>query len=153
MNINNVWNIEFELKGDILREFNLLEIKDIYDHLQDLWTYCTTKHLVKVERVNTRIERCPVSMEWKEIQTAYNKFNSVGLIERRKQVDIEANTLIPTIIGYITSYSARKGDVDINIAFDKIYKDGQKFLRNKETDFEKEVKTKMLLIDKKKGEK
>lgn len=153
MNINNVWNVEFELKGDILREFNLLEVKDIYNHLQDLWTYCTTKHLIKVERVNTRIERCPVSTDWKEIQTAYDKFNSVGLIERRKQVDIEANTLIPTIIGYITSYSARKGDADINTAFNKIFKDSQKFLKNKETDFEKEVKNKMLLIDKKRGEK
>lgn len=153
INTNNVWNIEFEIKGDILREFNLIEMNDVYTHLKDLWSYCTNKYLVKVERVNSRIERCPISDQWKEIQSAYDNFSSVGLIERRKQVDIDANSLIPTIMGYMTSYSARKGEININTAFSKIFNDGQKFLKNKETDFEKEVKNKMLLIDKKKGEK
>jgi len=48
----------------------------------------------------------------------------------------------------MTSYSARKGEIDIKSAFNNIYKDSQKFLKNKKTNFEKEVKDKMLLIDK-----
>lgn len=150
MNTNNVWNIEFELKSDILREFNLLEVKDIYLHLKDLWNYCTSKYLVKVDRTNTRIERCQINKHWQEIQTAYDDFVSIGLIERKKQIDMEANVLIPTIIGYMTSYSARKGEIDIKRAFNKIFKDGQKFLKNKNTYFEKEVQDKMLLINKRK---
>lgn len=148
MNINNVWNIEFEVKSDILRELNLLEVNKIYNCLRDLWNYCTNKYLVRVDRTNTRIERCPISEEWKEIQTAYNDFMSLGLIKRKRQVDIEANVLIPTIVGYMTSYSARKGEIDIKSAFNKIYRDSRKFLKNKKTNFEKEVKNKMLLISK-----
>lgn len=148
MNINNVWNIEFEVKSDILREFNLIEVNRVYNRLRDLWHYCTNEYLVKVDRVNTRIERCPVNKQWKEIQTAYEEFRSFGLIKREKQIDIEANTLIPTIIGYMTSYSAKKGEIDIKSAFNKIYIEGQKFLENKKTSFKKEVKDKMLLINK-----
>lgn len=152
MNIKNVWNVEFELKSDILREFNLIEIKDICNHLKDLWKYCTNEYLIKIDRVNTRIERCPVNKEWQEIQNAYQDFISNGLIERKKQINMEATALIPNIIGSITSYSARTGDFDINEAFNKIYKDSQKYLKNKQTNFESEVKQKMQLITKKKGE-
>jgi len=151
MNINNVWNIEFELKSDILREFNLLELKDIINNLKELWKYCTEQFIVKVDRINTRIERCPINEEWQEIQNAFNDFLSTGLIKRNKQINLEAQALIPNIIGSITSYSARTGDLDITHAFNKIYKDSQKYLKNKQTNFVNEVKNKMILI-KQRGE-
>ena len=148
MNINNVWNIEFELKGDILREFNIVEINTINNHLKDLWHYCTNYYLVKVNRTNKRIERCKINNEWLDIQSAYDVFLSTGLIERKKQLDIDASNLIPSIVGFITSYSARRGEIDIRNAFDCIYNDSERFLKNKQTDFEKEVKNKMSLIGK-----
>lgn len=151
LNISNVWNVEFELKSDILREFDIITIKDIENNLKELWKYCTTEHLIKIDRTNTRVERCKVNEEWKEIQNAYNDFNSMGLIHRNKQINLDAQSLIPNIIGSITSYSARTGDLDITQAFNKIYADSEKYFKNKQTDFEKEVKNKMALI-KQKGE-
>ena len=62
MNIKNVWNIEFELKSDILREFNFIEINDIMANLKELWKYCTNKFLIKIDRINTRVERCPINI-------------------------------------------------------------------------------------------
>lgn len=151
LNVNNVWNVEFELKSDILREFNLIEITDITNNLKELWKYCTNEYLVKIDRINTRVERCPINKEWQEIQNAYNDYTSSGLIHREKQIDLDAQALIPNIMGGITSYSARTGEVDIAKAFSKIYEDSQKYFRNKQTTFTTEVQNKMLLI-KQKGE-
>lgn len=153
LNIENVWNIEFELKSDILREFNLITITDITNNLKELWKYCTTKHIVKIDKTNTRKERCPVNKEWQEIQNAYNDFVSVGLIQRNKQIELDAKALIPNILGCITSYSARTGNLNIMQAFNNIYEDSQKYFKNKQTDFEKEVKNKMALIRQKGEEK
>ena len=130
LNAKNVWNVEFELKSDILREFSLIEIPDIINNLKELWKYCTNEYLVKVDRTNQRIERCSINKEWKEIQKAYDNFNSIGLIHRNKQINIDAKALIPNIIGGITSYSARTGDLDITQAFNKIYEDSQKYFKN-----------------------
>lgn len=114
---------------------------------------CTIKHLVKIDKTNTRKERCPVNKEWQEIQNAYNEFVSVGLIQRNKQIELDAKALIPNILGCITSYSARTGDLNIIQAFNNIYEDSQKYFKNKQTDFEKEVKNKMALIRQKGEEK
>jgi len=40
MNIKNVWNIEFEMKSEILRIFNINTVTDVLQHLQDLWIFC-----------------------------------------------------------------------------------------------------------------
>ena len=152
LNIKNVWNVEFELKSDILREFNLIEIKDIISNLKELWKYCTNEYLIKIDRINERVERCPINKKWEEIQKTFDEYTSIGLIHRNKQINLDAQSLIPNIIGGITSYSARTGDLDIIKAFNKIHIDSEKYFKNKQTNFETEVKNKMSLI-KQKGEK
>lgn len=147
MNIDNVWNIEFELKSEFLRQYNIVTVNDVLTHLQDLWKYCTSQWLIRVNRTNKRIERCPIDKQWLEIQNNFNSFHSVGLIERKKQIEIDANVLIPNIVGNITSYSARKGNFNIDEAFFNLYKDTKFYLDKKETCFEKEVSNKLILLD------
>lgn len=146
MNIKNVWNIEFEIKSEFLRHFNINTVNDILEHLQDLWLFCTNKWLIKIDRTNERIERCNINSNWLEIQKAYNNFNTNGLIEKQKQVELDALILIPNIVGNITSYSARIGNSNIDDAFSKLYKDTQKYLYNKKTSFEEEVQNKKLIL-------
>ena len=146
MNIKNVWNIEFEVKSDFLRKFNINTIEDILVHLQDLWNFCTKKWLIKVDRINERIDRCPICSEWLEVQNTYNSFNSVGLIKREKQIETDANVLIPSIVGNITSYSARRGSTDIDKALSFLSIDMKKYLYNKSSSFESEVTNKMAFI-------
>lgn len=151
LNVNNVWNIEFELKSDILREFNLITIQDITNNLKELWKYCTNEYLIKIDRTNKRTERCKLNEQWEEIQNAYNEFTSSGLIQRNKQIDLDAKNLIPNIMGSITSYSARTGNIELTTTLNNLIEDSQKYFRNKQTTFEAEVKNKMALI-KQKGE-
>lgn len=146
MNTNNVWNIEFELKSEFLRQFNINTVNDVITHLQDLWKYCTTKWLVKIDRTNRRVERCNTCPEWLEIQNCYDTFYSTGLIEKQKQVEADANILVPNIVGNITSYSARKGTANIDEAFSNLYKDTKKYLFNKSSTFENEVANKVAFL-------
>lgn len=146
LNIENVWNLEFELKSEFLRELQLSTIEEVCSSLPNLWRYCTEKWLVKVDRVNTRIERCPTNEKWLEIQKAFDEFTSTAFIERRKQISIDAEILIPNIVGNITSYSARKNDTNIDSVFNKLYKDTITFLKNKESTFDIEVSKKRKII-------
>lgn len=151
LDVENTWNIEFELKSDMLREFNLIQLQDISSHLQDLWRYCTSDFLIKIDNTCTRKERCPINKEWIEVQNAYNKFISTELIKRNKQIDLDAQALIPSIMGHITSYSARIGSLDFAETLDKIGREGKNYFRKKQTNFKEEVENKALLI-KQKGE-
>lgn len=146
MNIKNVWNIEFEIKSEFLRRFNIDTINDTLEHLQDLWLFCTNDWLQKIDRTNIRVERCNINSDWLEIQKAYSNFNLKGIIEKKKQIELDALVLVPNIVGNITSYSARKGNINIDDAFSNLYKDTKKYLSNKETSFEKEVHNKRLIL-------
>ncbi len=146
LDIHNVWNLEFELKSEFLRELQINTIEDVCSSLPNLWRYCTEHWLVKVDRVYTRIERCPINKQWLEIQKAYDKFISTPSIERKKQISIDAEILIPNIVGNITSYSARKNNTDIKIAFKNLYADTVKYLKNKDSSFDIEVSNKQKII-------
>ena len=146
MNIKSVWNIEFEIKSELLRSLSINTVKDILEHLQDLWLFCTNNWLVKIDRTNSRVERCNINNEWLEIQKAYSNFNSKGIIEKKKQIELDASVLIPNIVGNITSYSARKGNINMDEAFSNLYRDTKRYLSNKATSFEKEVNNKRLIF-------
>lgn len=152
LDIKNVWNVEFEIKSELLREFKLNNIKEIENHLKDLWIYCTNNFITKVDRINSRIERCPIDKEWQELQKAYDNFLSTGFIKREKQIELDAQALIPNIVGNITSYSARKGERNIFQAFEQLCRETTEYLNNKETTFAAEVENKLLLINER-GEK
>ena len=148
IDIENVWNLEFELKSEFLRELQLSTIEDIFYSIPNLWKYCTEQWLVKVDRINTRIERCPINKQWLEIQKVYDEFRSNEFIKREKQISMDAEILIPSIVGNITSYCARKNNINMEQAFNILYKDTKKYLRNKETDFKSEVLSKKKILQK-----
>ena len=143
LDINNVWNLEFELKSEFLREFKIKTIDDLEKSLKDIWEYCTKQWLVKIDKTNARVERCKTNEQWIEVQRAYDDFKSVGLIKREKQLQMDADILIPNIVGNITSYSARKNIFDIDVAFKDLYNNSKKYLQVKQTSFETETKNKL----------
>ena len=147
MDINNVWNLEFEIKSEFLRQFNINTVNDILLYINDIWQYCTTKWLVKIDRTNVRVERCNTNADWLKIQNAYNEFNSIGLIKKQKQLDLDAINLIPNLVGCITSYSARKKETNIDKAISYLTKDMQTYFNNNNTDFPNAVNKKMAILN------
>lgn len=142
LDIENVWNIEFEIKSKLLKRFNLETVKDVMKHLRDLWEFCTKEWLVKINRTNTRVERCNTNEQWLELQNTFNYLPYAGLIERDKQISTDADILIPSIAGFVTSYSARKNILDLDTALRKISFEMEFYFTKKKTDFFKEINKK-----------
>lgn len=147
LDINNVWNIEFEIKSDFFRKYSLSSLSSILNSLNDIWIYCTSKWLVKIDRTNKRVERCKINSYWIDIQNCYKTFHSQQLIERSKQQQIDADKLIPSIVGNITSYSAMKNTNDINLVFSDLLEQSKKYLDKKQTTFKTEVNNKIKIFN------
>lgn len=147
MDIEKVWNLEFELKSEFLRELKLSTIEEVCSSLPNLWKYCTEEWLVKIDRTRSRKERCPTNNLWSEIQKVYESFSSKEFIKREKQLSLEASSLVPNIIGNITSYSARKRDYDLQHIVYELEKVMTQYLKQKETTFSEEVFKKRKVLD------
>lgn len=143
LNPENVWNIEFEIKSEVLRNYNLYTVNDILTHLKNIWVLCTTKFLIKINNDNTKVERCSINSEWLEIQKCFDNFKSGPLIDREIKEDYDASALIPIIIGGITSYCAYKKILTIDDTINNLKENGEKYFTKKATTFEKEIKCKM----------
>lgn len=143
LNISNVWNLEFEIKSEFLRSKNLINFNDVYTHLQDLWRYCTEVWLQKINPTKTRVTRCEINSDWKELQNAFNNFSSKGFIDKNSINSANAQSLIPTIAGFLTSYSANKKITNIETALLNFKCDSKKYFNLKNTSFEKVVQEKI----------
>lgn len=146
LNPQNVWNVEFEIKSKLFKKFNIETVKDVMQHSRDLWEFCTKDWLIKVDRNHTRIERCKTNTDWIKLQNSFDYLPYLGLVEREKQIETDANILIPNIVGFITSYSARKNILDIDITLDKIKLEMTKYLEKKNSSFLLEVNNKSLKL-------
>lgn len=128
MDINNVWNVEFELKSDFLRRYNIISPIDLIEHLNSIWHYLTFDWLVMINNDNKRVDRCSTNYLWKIVQNGYSTFSSEQLIERNSQKITDALAAIPTITGYLTTYAAKRAIPDINIAIFEILQESENYL-------------------------
>jgi hypothetical protein len=146
LNLDKVWNIEFEISRDFLKEVKLDSVEDTLENLKTLWKYCTQSWLIKKQIDRTRIENCTTDERWESLQQAYNDFKGKGLVSREKQMETSAMALIPGTIGHITSFAARADIMDINKVFDMIKSQGIKYLHGKDMDYEEAITEKMSLL-------
>jgi hypothetical protein len=146
LNPDKVWNVEFEISRDFLKEVKLDSVEDTLENLKTLWKYCTHSWLVKKQLDRTRIENCTVDERWISLQQAYNNYEGKGLVTREKQMEKSAMALIPGTIGHITSFGARADITDITMLFDMIKSQGIKYLHGKDMDYEEAITEKMSLL-------
>ena len=76
---DQVWRAEFSLSGDFLKEFhagddlNLHHWQDFQNHLDKLWTYCTSDWLRHTTSENSTNSRSPNSEFWDCVSSAFAK--------------------------------------------------------------------------------
>lgn len=146
MNIHNVWNVEFELKSEFLRNYNISNPIELMEHLNSIWRYLTCEWIVKINKDNTRVDRCTTSKIWNLVQNGYSNYNSKELVKRDIQKCSDAIATIPTITGYLTTYAAKRGILDIEVAIQEILNESAKYLLdNKNTFLNNEIKRKIPL--------
>ncbi|OGO77638.1 MAG: hypothetical protein A2Y23_11840 [Clostridiales bacterium GWB2_37_7] len=146
LNANMVWNIEFEISREFLKEVKLDEIEEVLANLKTLWTYCTQSWLLKKNLDATRLTRCSTDVRWQVIQKAFDSFEGAKLVTREQQLDSSAMALIPGTIGHITSFAAKADITDINRVFEIIKSHGVRYLHSKESNYAQVIENKMALI-------
>lgn len=150
MDIFNVWNIEFELHRDFLKECKIDSWDDLKNNINSLWHYLTNEWLRYVDLSSaTRRENCKVQPLWIEIQKGYDYLEFNGYIQRSIQRMRDTNKYVPSAVGYLTSLSALVGIDDVDDAIYYLKFAMQTYLsKNKDSNFLDEVSKKKMYYTK-----
>jgi len=149
LDCGNVWNVEFQINREYMKENCITTVNDAFERLRTIWEYCTCHWIVKIELDNERITRCSINSKWAELQQVFNEYKNLPLVSREKQINEDADAIIPSLYGSFTSFAARKGISDLKLALTSMEISGSSYLRSKKADFKEVVKTKQSLLDRK----
>lgn len=131
MDIENVWNIEFQLGRTYFKEYQIESVADFIKSMRAIWEYLTTKWLSYVDLIYTRVERCPLKPIWEQISKAYLNYCNIVPIKREKQLNKRAEALIPQLVGVLTSYGACKYNLNLDNILTDFKKDIKEYLLEK----------------------
>lgn len=146
LNPEKVWNVEFQISREFLADHHITTVEDAFQRLKSLWEHCTRHWLVKIELDNDNISRCSINPLWEQIQGVFDEFQSRPLIKREKQLRHDAESMIPSTFGNITTYAAKIGMYDPALVLTNLTRNGEKYLKSKKLDFKKVVSKKESLL-------
>lgn len=141
MDVGNVWNVEFELHRDFLKECKIQTYFDLVENVKGLWIYLTEKWIRYVD-INsaTRAENCKTQQIWKTIQCGYDNFEMDGYIGRDIQRIRDTSKYVPSTVGYLTSLSAIMNIDNVDDAIEYLRFTMKEYLqKTKDSTFENEV--------------
>lgn len=131
MNIENIWNIEFQIGRNYFKEHNIESVNDFIINMRGIWEYLTKEWLGYIQNDVTNIARAEYKPVWKEIQNAYNNYCSFKPIKREKQLNTKSETLIPLLVGVLTSYGACKQENDLEEVLLQFNTDMKEYLKTR----------------------
>lgn len=110
----DVWRIEFQLRREVLREFNMESISDVRDGLRSLWSYLTEKWFSLRETDSEHTSRRTVCPFWEAVQAAGLSLEGQMEVERKPiESHSDVRQLIRQILGCVKSYAAHRRVVDL----------------------------------------
>lgn len=119
LDVSNVWNLEFELHRDFLREIKVNTFEELIDNLKGMWEYLTHEWIRYIDKDSaTRKTRCKLQDFWKTVQHGYDSFDMDGHIQREVQRLRDSSKYVPSAVGYLTSLSALVNINDVDEAID-----------------------------------
>ncbi|MDU7244571.1 MAG: hypothetical protein E6276_04170 [Clostridiales bacterium] len=131
-----VWNVEFQLRRDFLREWDIDTVEEAFSELENLYSYLTRKwfRVVAKQEKDTNVTRRDTCDWWQVLQEKHDGIDKKPKKENKK-VKPSTDHLIACITGYLISIGA-VDDLDINDLMIKV-KDGLvKNLEKKETTYQ-----------------
>lgn len=109
--VRPVQRLEFELKRDAIRQFQVSAPADVLAAVPDMWRYCTHDWLrLCIPTGDETHSRWPLDPRWHTIQTASLRQAELGLarIKVRKGA-ADLGRLVPFLVGYLVSFAALVG--------------------------------------------
>lgn len=129
MNVNNVWNVEFQVGRKFFKEHQIESSEDFILKMRGIWEKLTGNWINFIELDNERKSRCSIREEWFNIQDAYLDFCLQEPIKREVQKNYDAEKLIPQLVGILTSYGACKQNIVLDRVINDFKKDLEKYLK------------------------
>lgn len=125
MDIENVWNVEFQVGRTFFKEHNIETIQDFILKARAIWEKLTTEYCCLIIPDDSNISRCSTNPIWLELQQSYNTFIKTELIKREKQMRCRADELLPLLTGVLLSYGA----CNFNLSIDDTLEDFKNALK------------------------
>lgn len=131
MDIDNVWNVEFQVGRKFFRDYNIESISDFIVHMRGIWEYLTKEWISYINLDDSNISRCSTKKSWLDVQNAYLDYCNYAPIKREQQLNTSAEQLFPLLVGVLTSYGACKQKIVLDKVLVDFKKDLDKYLLDK----------------------
>ncbi|MFD0680343.1 MULTISPECIES: replication initiation factor [unclassified Paenibacillus] len=102
----DVWRVEFQLRGDVLKEYGIHTIDDVLPVEANLWSSLTQGWLTIRTPKDDNVSRWPIKRKWKVIQRAFLNQEACPLI-RKKVIVGDSTRTLNQIAGLVITLAAR----------------------------------------------
>lgn len=131
LNIEKVWNIEFQLGRKFFKERKIETVIDFILKTKTMWKYLTTEWINFIINDDINISRCTVRKNWTSLIKAYDNYVGEQMIKFDKQRNRRAEKLIPLLVGVFSSYGACKQRIAPEEIIEEFKQDMQEYLKEK----------------------
>lgn len=106
-----VYRMEFEIRRDAIRQFQVVAPADVLAAVADMWRYCTHDWLrLCVPTGDETRSRWPLDPSWEVVQHASLRQEELGLARvRARKGAASLARVIPQLVGYLVAFAALVG--------------------------------------------
>jgi len=131
MDIEKVWNVEFQIGRSFFKEHNIETVADFALKSRSIWEKLTTDYCCYINDDNENVSRCSIKSEWKTIILGYEEYIKQPLIKRSEQMRCSADELLPLLTGVLVSYGACKFNYSLDDVLTDFRTDLDKYLKER----------------------
>ena len=131
MDIDKVWNVEFQVGRGFFKEHNIETVMDFALKARSIWEKLTSDFVCYINQDDSNISRCSIRPEWLALQSAYINYVKQDIIKRDKQMRCSADELLPLLTGVLISYGACKFNYSLDDVVSDFKIDLDKYLKER----------------------
>jgi len=116
-----IWRVEFQLRRDFLKEYDVEDFESFKDVVADIWRYLSNEWLAMRELDNENVSRRSLTPFWERVTSSIKivefSYGKLTGVLRNVARDIKEESLIQIVRGLVISISAirlnrKKGEVE-----------------------------------------
>jgi len=129
----NVWRIEYQLRREILRQFDIKTISQLEQQLPGIWQYLTNEWFSLRLPDNENASRRSIHPLWRLVQSAAEQFGQV--VDVRREITTGANDpawYLSHIAGCLMGYAVSQGIPTLDAAIEQLLPGIRDYFREKD---------------------
>lgn len=102
--------VEFEILREVIKELGIENIKDLFDHLESLWKFCTLNWLKFQTRPGKHHTQRKTVKLWRLVQDGFSPTGNCHPLIRQQAISDDIHQIIDQIYGLVTKFIALVAD-------------------------------------------